>query len=879
MSRPPTACGNGPIHGGNHDAIARQLGVALTQVRLDFSVNINPAGPPRGVSTLLANSWDEITRYPDAAAIHAVAQLANAHGVPADHVIAGNGSTEIFFWLAQTLARQAGWIAPTYSGYAEACRAAGVRCSALTCRPPESPYDAALDTLHPSPGSLIFLGTPDNPTGQVLSPTRIRALAREFPDAWFAVDESFMDFLPDSAAMTLIKPCPPENLIVVKSLTKFFAIPGLRLGMAYAHPSTCERIRQASLPWSVNAIAQSVAGILYNDPEYLIASRGRTAALREILREGLQALGWHVFPSCVNFLLACPPTPWNASLLQAELLRHGILIRSCRDFEGLGEPYVRIAVRPDDEIKALLETLRKLRPPARPAKPAKPMAWAARQHGTPAIMVVGTTSHAGKTVFAAGLCRYFQRKGFDVAPFKAQNMALNSFVTANGGEIGRAQAMQAQAARIPPTTDMNPVLLKPTDRKCSQVVVNGQAIGVMNAQSYYAMKKTMREAACAAYDRLAAAHELIILEGAGSPAEINLLEEDFVNMAMAEHAGARVILVADIDRGGVFAAIHGTLDLLPRHFRRLVAGIVINKFRGDLSLLDPGIRQIEQLTGEPVLGVLPYDESLRLEEEDSLGIPSQSAAHKSLLDIAVIRLEHISNYTDFLALEKSPSVSLRYVDEAASLASPDLILLPGTKNTCGDLLRLRESGLADAILAAARRQIPVFGICGGYQMLGTLISDPDGVEGAPGDTPGLGVLDVSTVLTPTKELAQVTGSTLHPLPFARPGTRIAGYEIHAGRTTPGARPAIALTFRRGTPVLEMDGAVSPNGLVCGCYMHGIFDEPEFREQLLQWLLTRRGITRQLFSPVRNSDPFDNLADLLEAHIDMRKIDDWTGRHA
>ncbi len=492
-------------------------------------------------------------------------------------------------------------------------------------------------------------------------------------------------------------------------------------------------------------------------------------------------------------------------------------------------------------------------------------------------MVVGTASHAGKSIFAAALCRHFRRHGCDVAPFKAQNMALNSFVTAGGGEIGRAQAMQAQAAGILPTTDMNPILLKPTDSSRSQVVVNGHPVGTLNAQSYYSLKKTMREAACSAYDRLAKAHALIILEGAGSPAEINLMQEDFVNMAMAEHAQARVILVADIDRGGVFAAIYGTISLLPQRFRRLISGIVINKFRGDKSLLDPGIRQIEQLTGVPVLGVLPFDESLHIEEEDSLGIPSCPSRKKAVLDIAVIQLEHISNFTDFLPLEQNPSVALRYVDAPATLGNPDLILLPGTRNTRGDLMSLKKTGMSDAIRAAASRQIPIFGICGGYQMLGIQVSDPEGTEGSPGETHALGLLDVYTVLTPVKELAQVRGSTLHPLPFAKPGTRISGYEIHAGRTTPAQTPAIAITFRRDTPVLEMDGAISPNGLVFGSYVHGIFDEEPFRNQFIQWLLGRRGLSEQPPSSPAERDPFDALTDLVEQHIDMRQMDEWSLR--
>ena len=498
-------------------------------------------------------------------------------------------------------------------------------------------------------------------------------------------------------------------------------------------------------------------------------------------------------------------------------------------------------------------------------------------------MVVGTASHAGKSLVAVALCRYFARKGHRVAPFKAQNMALNSFVTREGGEMGRAQVVQARAAGLEPHTDMNPVLLKPQGEDGSQVIVEGKAIGTMNARSYYALKATVRDAAHHAYDRLSTAYEVMVLEGAGSPAEINLLDEDFVNMAMAKYAGADVLLVADIDRGGVFASIFGTICLLPSQYRRLVKGVVINKFRGDVSLLDSGIRQIEQLTGVPVLGVLPFVKGLELDDEDSLGLDDRAPRTGAALDIAVIRLPHISNYTDFLALEGEPGVCVRYVERAADLGNPDFIILPGTKNTLGDLAFLGESGLRERLLAAAARQIPIFGICGGYQMLGTTVSDPSGIEGKAGEEQGLGLLPVTTTLEAEKELAQVWGNTLGSLPFATGGAPFKGYEIHAGRTVvaTGYAPAVVITLRKGTPVLETAGAVSFNKLVAGCYVHGLFDGPEVRHQLIAWLSRRKGIASAVGvepAPSVNS-VFDRLADLLEQHLDMKRIEAMVRAHS
>lgn len=510
------------------------------------------------------------------------------------------------------------------------------------------------------------------------------------------------------------------------------------------------------------------------------------------------------------------------------------------------------------------------KPDLRSARPAR-----RKGRRTPAIMVVGTMSSSGKSVVAAALCRYFARRGYHPAPFKAQNMSLNSFVTREGGEMGRAQVVQAQAAGIEPHTDMNPVLLKPMGEAGCQVILNGRPIGNYPARTYYTMKSRMRTAARAAYDRLAVRHDLIILEGAGSPAEINLQAEDFVNMDMAEHAGASVLLVADIDRGGVFASIYGTVSLLPEKHRRLLAGIIINKFRGDKSLLDPGVRQIERLTGIPVLGILPYVTDLAIDDEDSLGLDARQPRAGSALDIAVIRLPRISNFTDFLPLEKTAGVRLRYVRQPRDLGAPDLIILPGTKNTRADLRFLSGGGWFKALKQAARRSIPVFGICGGYQMLGRRVADPAGIEGTRGTEPGLGLLPVTTVLEKEKQLAQVSGKTTSVLPFAAAGTPFKGYEIHAGRTaaTGPIRRPLVITRRRAKAVRVPEGAMSHIGLVFGCYIHGLFDHDRLRMQLFDWLAQRKGIALNI-SPPRNTPghEVDRLVTLFEKHVDMKYID-------
>jgi adenosylcobyric acid synthase len=504
----------------------------------------------------------------------------------------------------------------------------------------------------------------------------------------------------------------------------------------------------------------------------------------------------------------------------------------------------------------------------------------ARRSGrTPAIMVVGTMSNSGKSVVAAALCRYFARRGRRPAPFKAQNMSLNSFVTREGGEMGRAQVVQARAAGVAPHTDMNPVLLKPMGEAGCQVIVNGRPIGNYSARDYYALKARCRAAARQAYDRLAARHDLIILEGAGSPAEINLQAEDFVNLAMAEYAGAAVLLVADIDRGGVFASIYGTIALLPPRQRRLLAGIIINKFRGDKSLLDSGLRRIERLTGVPVLGVLPYVPDLAIDDEDSLGLENRGRAEGAApaLDIVVVRLPRISNFTDFLPLEQTAGVRVRYVSAARDLGAPDLVILPGTKNTRADLRFLATRGWVAALKQAARAAIPIFGICGGYQMLGRWVDDPAGIEGAPGREAGLRLLPITTVLEPEKQLTQVSGETTGALPCARAGTRFEGYEIHAGLTTvPGTiRRPLLITRRHGKKARLSEGALSANGLVFGCYIHGLFDNDRLRQQLLVWLCARKGVAPAAFAnPAGLEAELDRLADLLENNIELKPIREW-----
>ncbi len=485
-----------------------------------------------------------------------------------------------------------------------------------------------------------------------------------------------------------------------------------------------------------------------------------------------------------------------------------------------------------------------------------------------AIMVQGTMSNSGKTFVTAGLCRVFKQDGYKVAPFKSQNMALNSFITKEGLEIGRAQAMQAEAAMIEPTHWMNPILLKPTSNMGSQVIVNGEVYDNLSAQEYYKMKDNLAPEVQKAFDHLAAENDIVVIEGAGSPAEINLAENDIVNMGMAKMANAPVILVADIDRGGVFASAYGTVKLLPKEDQDRFCGIVINKFRGDVEILKPGLKMLEDLTEKPVLGVLPM-EKIDVDDEDSLSDRLNQRTITAGIDVAVIRLPHISNFTDFSVFELIDGVSLRYVTDKKELGDPDLILLPGTKNTMADMEWLIESGLESKIIRAAR-DTRVIGICGGFQILGKELHDPDGVEHG-GDMRGLGLLDTSTVFQGGKTRTRIHGSIReeHNL-YSLENRMIEGYEIHMGKTTNLGEAVPMITLEDG----RTDAYMTADGRIWGSYLHGIFDNEDFVFGLVHDIMKEKGINPEedhLSVAEYKEIQYNKLADLIRNHLDMDQI--------
>ena len=510
------------------------------------------------------------------------------------------------------------------------------------------------------------------------------------------------------------------------------------------------------------------------------------------------------------------------------------------------------------------------------------------------IMIQGTMSNVGKSAIAAGLCRVLKQDGYKVAPFKSQNMALNSFITQNGLEMGRAQVMQAEAAGIEPEVSMNPILLKPTNDTGSQVIINGKPIGVMSAVEYYRHKRDYIPYILEAYRELEKKYDVIVIEGAGSPAEINLKKDDIVNMGMAELVDAPVLLVGDIDRGGVFAQIAGTVMLLEEKERKRIAGTVINKFRGDVSILEPGLKMLEDRTDIPVLGVVPYF-YLDLDEEDSLTERFHKKEKPGLVDIAVIRFPRISNFTDLAPLEAIKEVSVRYISSPADFGQPDLVILPGSKNTISDLLWMRQNGLEAAVLKKAAGGTPIWGICGGYQMMGQTLSDQEGTEaGVPGRTiSGMGLLPLQTQFQEEKTRTQVKGcfGTVSGIFSGLSGMEAEGYEIHMGETSSVGGDIVKNVIKEqekavnhsllklreeqaGNHTEKQDGCCRDN--LYGTYVHGIFDKAEVAETIVCALMKEKGMEPEVgglsfdYEKYRE-EQYNRLADTMRKYLDMEAI--------
>ncbi|MBQ9284752.1 MAG: cobyric acid synthase [Bacteroidaceae bacterium] len=801
-------------------------------IRHNFSSNIFSHADLGGLKIFIASKLDAIGTYPEPEPRALEHLIAERCGVSEECVLVTSGATEAIYLIAQTWRDMPYRICqPTFSEYADACQALG---------------SAEGD------GGIIWLCNPNNPTGSVIPKAGVMQMSSTC--SLLVVDQSYEDY----TLAPLLSPAEAVaagDILQLHSLTKKYCIPGLRIGYVVGAPALIEQLRRRLHPWSVNALAIEAASWLIRNNVSVLPGLKDYLAEAQRLQNALNALeSITVEPTLTNFMLCRldERVGISATELKEHLAtRHGILIRDASNFEGLTPYHFRVAAQTKEENGVLIEKLRLTIDEYKLSGPQKGYSKSSLdiRHSSPRpLMLCGTGSDVGKSVIATALCRIFLQDGHHPAPFKAQNMALNSYATPEGLEIGRAQAVQAEAAGIPCHTDMNPLLLKPNSDHTSQVVLNGKPLGNRDAYDYWRKRDAsgpidFRAEVCKAFDRLAARYSPIVMEGAGSISELNLRDTDLVNLPMARHADAAVILVADIDRGGVFASVYGSIALQTPEDRARIRGIIINKFRGDLRLFDDGRRMIEELTGVPVLGVIPYYKGIYIEEEDSVSL-EQKRRHlaEGKVNIAVVLLRHISNFTDFDTLERDSRVNLFYTNNVDDISRADIIILPGTKATLDDLLELRRNGCAQAILRAHRDGKTVVGICGGYQMLGQAVNDPDGIEGTIESLPGLGLLPISTTMTPKKTTQQVT--------FIFDGQECQGYEIHQG-------------------VSDTNHAILQTDHCIGTYIHGFLDNAPVIEFLLR-NKAKAPTPVQSYSSFKE-EQYNRLADHVRRHLDMDKL--------
>ena len=866
-------------HGGNIYDLAASMGIPASRI-LDFSANINPKGPPAWIKDCILDSMDRIVHYPDPEAKGLRRLAANEYQVREQEVIAGNGSTELLYSLPGLYNfSQAIIPVPSYVDYEKVAKLHKLAVTHIHLRE-EDDFELSLIQLEKQidSRSLIFLGQPNNPTGKTINPVGLRKLANAYPDSLFVIDEAFADFIPELDRLYTNR---PANVLVLLSLTKFFAIPGIRLGLGIGDPSVLERMSRSSPPWSVNSLAQEIGIRALADQKYIQDSRSFTQNRKRELYAGLKQIPClQVFDSDVNFFLCkLHNTDLDAPTLNKHLLRDHLAIRDCSNYAGLNPDFFRVAVRNADDNAALLQALSRNMDNSlscfMPREFAKESNSREKQKEDsklpPAIMLQGTSSNAGKSILAAAICRILFQDGYSVAPFKAQNMSLNSFVTRNGGEMGRAQVLQAQACRLEPDVLMNPILLKPSSDTGSQVILLGEPVENMDVNAYIHYKEQIISKVREAYLELAESKDVIILEGAGSPAEINLKQHDITNMTMARIAGANVLLTGDIDRGGVFASFIGTMELFEDWETDLTSGFIINRFRGQKSLLDPAIDETEQRTGKPVLGVVPYIGDLGLPEEDSVTFKSGwdkigSSPDSAAVNIACLDLPHISNFTDLEPLLQEPDVHVNILKTGSKPETPpDVLIIPGSKNVLGDLEALDNSKTSEDIKRlAADGQTLVVGICGGFQMLGEQVADPHGIESEQKTRDGLGLLPIFTELAPQKSLCQVQATHLTS------NTTLQGYEIHHGKTKrlqEEVKPLIT------SPENREIGLSTPDEGIWGTYLHGLFDADEFRRWFIDQVRKRKGLEplEEIQTRYDLEENLDRLADIVRENLDMQKI--------
>lgn len=845
-------------HGGNIKTHARISGLPENEI-IDFSANLNPLGPPSWLKPFAGAVLSGVSEYPDPDCEDFIKAVAKWCGTDENEIVAGSGATELLHAIPRALNfKKAVIVAPAYTDYKNALTLAHVDVDHFYTKEEENfRIDFRRFNEKLKGGEAVFIGRPNNPTGVLVLASSIRTLAQKFKDTFFVVDESFGGFVENFDSLINDR---PANVIVVVSLTKLYAIADIRVGFVIAEPAIADKIKKYILPWSVTALAQATGAKALNDLKYIKETVERVKEWKQGLLNDLTAIPQlKVFGGEANFLLikiiGGAPT---ANQLYKRMLKDGVAIRTCDDFEGLDDSYFRVAVREPADNQKLVDVLKS----ALTGMPPKPRFTKTKK---PALMIQGTCSNAGKSILTAAFCRIMKNDGINVAPFKAQNMSLNSYVTLDGKEMGRAQATQAQACRMEPDVRMNPVLIKPSADTMAQIIIRGEPVSNMDVKEYILHKKSAFGVVKEDYDSLAKEHDAIVLEGAGSPAEVNIKQHDIVNMRMAKHADAKTLIVGDIDRGGVFASFIGVMETLELWEQKLVVGFLVNKFRGDATLLKDAFDYTSLRTGKPVLGNIPYIHHLGLPEEDMAYAwgSEQVCDINDCVDIAIVSLRHPSNTTDFDPLAMEPDVKLRVVREPEDFDSPDVVIIPGTKSTVADLEYLRQNGMAKKIVELLNLgQTRVVGVCGGLQMLGWSIGDPYGVESSKQNVPGLGLLPIVTEIAKIKTLKRVRSRHVESALF------IDGYEIHHGVSNfPDA--TVAMTGEDGGAI----GFSGHDGRVWGTYLHGLFDDDIFRRWFIDDLRKQKGLAPKLeVQALYEVDgALDRLADVVRESVDMGAI--------
>ncbi|MCF6335949.1 MAG: cobyric acid synthase, partial [Spirochaetales bacterium] len=716
---------------------------------------------------MINRNIETVIHYPDPEQTGLRQAAADYYSISADRVIFGNGASEFISLLPKILDIDHLIIPiPSYSEYNNR----KIQTSYLKLSDEDGfalNFEKLQILLNSSRGrKLVFIGQPNNPTGKSVEISELKDIAANNEKTMFCIDESFSDFIPGySSLATKLLP----NIIIIKSLTKFYGIPGLRLGLCICSPNIINKIKTDQTPWSVNILAQKIGEKLFTDKLFFDKSITTVKNLKKQLTDDLSNFNWlKLYPGEANFILIKITNPSiNFDQLDAHFLRDNIIIRNCSNFYGLKNSFFRIAVKTAYENKQLINSLKSFSHNIDINRGIQDYQYKNNQYRkreAKPLMIQGTASNAGKSILVAGLCRILYQDGYNVAPFKAQNMSNNSAVTINGKEIGRAQALQARACNLTPDVRMNPVLLKPSSDSRSQVIINGIAKGYMTGKNWKTFKAGIRKDVENSYDSLSAEYEIVILEGAGSPGEVNLKENDIVNMGMARYANTPVLIVGDIDRGGVYASLIGTMDVFEEWERNLVKGFIINRFRGNSDLLKDAHDYIFEYTGRTVLGTVPFINNLNLPEEDSVSLKEGSYFKKpskgSPLKIALIDLPHISNFTDIDPLRMENDIEICLIVNSETLDNSfSAIIIPGSKNTTGDLQWLRKKGFQSKLRAMNNEGILIVGICGGFQILGKTILDSQQIESPEGKnnnlSKGLGFLDIETTFHPDKQLKLV----------------------------------------------------------------------------------------------------------------------------